>query len=249
MNSKWLAAGGLVLGLALGAGCSPASGALGPTGYEQSLVKYKLGYSDPTTKKFLPDDWVLDNYAYNPANDSWSEKKGNEYRAVRWLDEDGDGTISESERTTESIFDLRFVNARDNAVIWLKVHPLAFSDSKRDLEVVLENYADGLAGTGLFEQSSLFNLTHDKTRQYTTFVVSREATKVGPLAAIQGVIEIAYVEKLRLDPKHRDSKAELVFARVKYLQDVHGKKSGLWPITEHKGGVNYTLTKSDQGYS
>ncbi|HEY1535146.1 MAG TPA: hypothetical protein VGF76_14060, partial [Polyangiaceae bacterium] len=71
-----------------------------------------------------------------------------------------------------------------------------------------------------------------QTRQYTTFVVSREATKVGPLAAIKGVIEIADVEKLRLDASHRDSKAELVFARIKYLKDM-GENDGksLWPTT------------------
>ncbi|HEY3665647.1 MAG TPA: hypothetical protein VGL19_06590, partial [Polyangiaceae bacterium] len=130
------------------------------------------------------------------------------------------------------IFDLRFVDARDNAVIWLKVHPMAFSDSKRDLDVVLENYADGLAGAGLFEQSSLFSLKSDKARQYTTFILSKESTTVGPLAAIKGVIEIADVEKLRLDKAHRDSKAELVFARIKYRKPIGGRdiNASLWPI-------------------
>lgn len=134
------------------------------------------------------------------------------------MDEDGDGSISSSERKDESIFDLRFVNSRDNAVIWLKVHPLAPANADRDLEVILENYADGLAGAGLFEQSSLFGVANDKVRQFTTFIVTKEPAKVRALPAIHGVLEIADVEKLRLDPKHRDSKAELVFAKVSYLE-------------------------------
>jgi hypothetical protein len=229
--NSWAVLG--VAASALGLACSSVGGVLGPTGYEQALVKYKLGYSDPAAKKFLPDEWALDNYAYNATKRTWSEKKGDEYQAERWLDEDGDGTVSPAERTPESVFDLRFVNAHDNAVIWLKVHPLAFSESKRDLEVVLENYADGLAGTGLFEQSSLFNLKHDKARQYTTFIVSKESTTIGALAAIKGVIEIADVERLRLDPTHRDSKAALVFAHVKYRKPVspRGRGTSLWPTT------------------
>jgi len=221
------------------------SGALGPTGYEQAIVKYKVAYADPAAKKFLPDDWALDNYAFNASNAKWKEKTGDRYRAERWLDEDGDGTISESEKTPENIFDLRFVNSRDGAAIWIKVHPLTVNASKRDLGVVLENYADGLAGTGLFEQSGLFGLTTDSARQYTTFVVHKEPILLGPLAAIRGVIEIAEVEKLRLDSTHRDSKAELVFAKVAYLAPIaRATKDSVWPVVDiSSGGVKHSAQR------
>lgn len=234
----------MVLGWFLSTGCTPASGGLGPTGYEQALVKYKLSYANPTTQKFLPEDWALDNFTYVADKRAWKEKTGDQYRAIRLLDEDGDGTISESERTEENVFDLRFVNSRDSAVIWLKVHPMAFRNSKRDLDVMLENYADGLAGAGLFEQSSLFGLEQNVARQYTTFVVEKQALAVGPLSAIRGVIEIAEVEKLRLDRSHRDSKAELVFAKVAYLHPVGSVRptNSPWPMVTGKngqGGVGY----------
>lgn len=250
MKFKWVSALRLVLSVSLVSmvGCTPASGALGATGYEQSVVKYQLGYSDPAAKKFLPDDWRLDNYASDPTTGEWTEKTGHEYRATRWLDEDGDGTISLDERKQENIFDLRFVNARDSAVIWLKVHPVAFGDSKKDLDVVLENYADGVAGAGSFEQSSLFGLKTDTARQYTTFIVSKKATSLGALAAISGVVELADVEKLRLDPQHRDSKAELCFAHVKYLGRWHPKpiKNSVWPVItqETKRGHDYAEVRT-----
>ena len=151
-TSTWFLGLGVGLTMVLCQACTPASGALGAQGYEQSLSKIQVKYSDPAQQKFLPADWVLDNYAYDPIKKSWSEKKGVQYRALRLLDEDADGTVSRAERRNENIFDLRFVNTRDNAVIWLKVHPMEPSAAGRDLDVILENYADGLEGTGLFEQ-------------------------------------------------------------------------------------------------
>ncbi|HYQ27420.1 MAG TPA: hypothetical protein VER04_09370 [Polyangiaceae bacterium] len=222
----------LGLGLVLCTACTSASGALGPQGYEQSLTKYRVNYADASRRKFLPDDWALDNYTYDPAANKWHEKDGVQYRAVRRLDEDGDGTVSRSERHEENLFDLRFVHSRDGAVIWLKVHPMEADDASRDLEVILESYADGLEGTGLFEQSTLFGLEAAKARHYTTFTVKKESLSLGALPAIRGVIEIADVEKLRLDPTHRDSKAELIFAKVTYLERVGISKPSAprWPI-------------------
>jgi hypothetical protein len=227
-DTKWL----LGLALVLSTACSPGSGAFGADGYEQALAKYRVDYVDRSAKKFLPDDWRLDNYSFDPQRSEWKEKTGDQYLALRLLDENGDGSISASEKHTENIFDLRFVNIRDNSVIWLKVHPLAFQDAGRDLDVILENYADGLEGTGLFEQSSLFGLKTDKVRHYTTFIVKKEPTALGPLPAIRGVIEIADVEKLRLDNKHRDAKAELLFAKVAYLQPLAHRNSTQWPTVQ-----------------
>jgi hypothetical protein len=73
-------------------------------------------------------------------------------------------------------------------------------------------------------------------------MVKKEPAALGAhpaLRAIRGVIEIADVEKLRLDPAHRDSKAELVFAKVTYLQTVMGKSKLNWPIV--------SSNSSDQG--
>ena len=238
-SSKWF----LGLGFALCAACTPASGALGPQGYEQSLTKYRLNYADAANQKFLLGDWVLDNYSYDQVARKWTEKKGVQYRAERQLDEDGDGTISSAEKKSENIFDLRFVNSRDNAVIWLKVHPLQATYANVDLDVILEDYADGLEGTGLFEQSTLFGLVHDKARHFTTFMVKKEPTMLGPLPAIRGVVEIADVEKLRLDAAHRDSKAELLFAKVTYLEKLGIRKptASRWPIVTEIGNQGHTV--------
>lgn len=232
------------MGFVLCVACAPAaSGALGPQGYEHSLTKYRVNYVDVANQTFLPSEWLLDNYTYNPSSKLWKEKRGLKYRAERRLDEDGDGTVTPSEKKEESIYDLRFVHSRDNAVIWLKVHPLQPNYASVDLDVILDDYADGLEGTGLFEQSSLFGLEQDKARHFTTFMVKKEATSLGALPAIRGIIEIADVEKLRLDPAHRDSKAELLFAKITYLEKLGGGRPAAprWPIVKQTNPGGYTF--------
>jgi hypothetical protein len=50
------------------------------------------------------------------------------------------------------------LNGRDNGVIWVKAHPFLLADSHRELEVMLNDYADGLSGAGLYAQSNLFSI-------------------------------------------------------------------------------------------
>jgi hypothetical protein len=212
---------GLGVGL-FGAACTPTGGALGADGYEQALTKYRVSYVDKAHRKFLPGDWTLDNFAYDSTYDTWTEKSDERYRTVRQLDENGDGTVSRSERSRERLFDLRFVNSRDGAVIWLKVHPLEPTYSARDLEVMLKDYTSGLEGSGLFEKSTLFSLEASKARNYTALTVNKEATTLGPLPAIRSVIELAEVR----------SKAELVFAKVAYLETTKGETMLRWPVVK-----------------
>lgn len=235
----------LLLVLGLCTGCA-SSGALGPNGYKQAKVNYEVTYSDPANQRFLPEDWALDNFVYDSAKSSWSEKKGNEYRAVRELDEDGDGTIEPSETKKENIYDLRFVNTRDSAVIWVKVHPLTPSTAKRDLDVVFDSYANGLEGTGLFEQSTLFGIEHDKARHFTTFVVDKRAVWLGPLACVRGTVEIADVEKLRLNAAHRDTKSTLLFAHVVYDEPLYGSQpaGAEWPVTREPESKHKVLKRT-----
>jgi hypothetical protein len=48
----------------------------------------------------------------------------------------------------EPIYDLRLANVHDDGFIWSKAHPLTFDDSRLNLDVIIANYADSLAGTG-----------------------------------------------------------------------------------------------------
>ena len=75
----------VVSALGFSTGCA-SSGAIGPNGYTQAQAKYQVTYSDPAKHRFLPEEWTLDNYRYDTVKDKWSEKTGDEYRAIRRLE-------------------------------------------------------------------------------------------------------------------------------------------------------------------
>src|SRR5271165_1947809 len=124
-------------------GCVHSPAQFGATAFLQTDYGYKVAYSDSAGKSFAEGDWALDNYFVDERG-NWKAKKGDKYEAKREFDEDGDGQISSNETSKESIYDLRLLNGRDNGVIWVKAHPLLLADSHRELEVMLNDYADGL---------------------------------------------------------------------------------------------------------
>jgi hypothetical protein len=191
----------------------PTAGVLSAAGYSQETYHYRIGYRDVGQKIFITPDWQLDNYYLDPKFNTLKPKGGPNYEATREFDADGDGVISDFEKTEEFIYDLRFTHAKDDGIIWVKAHPVAASDARRDLEVELGDYADGMAGTGLYAQGNLFNLEKVKARTYTTFVTSKHPVTVGPLSGIVGEIELADTERLRIDSKYRSGKVKVLLAR------------------------------------
>jgi hypothetical protein len=224
----------VALGCLLLSGCVHNSGQFGATAYLQSDYGYKVAYSDPAGKSFAGGDWALDNYFVDEMGDL-KPKKGNNYEAKREFDEDGDGQISSSETSQENIYDLRLLNRRDNGVIWVKAHPLLPADAHRDLEVTLNDYADGLAGAGLYAQSNLFSVERVHERHFTTFVTAKSQVTLGDVPGLAGTVELAEVEKLRLDPSFRSAKVRVVLAKF-YFYDC-GSHFGRhpWPTVSHDG--------------
>jgi hypothetical protein len=225
----------VALGCLLLSGCVHNSGQFGATAYLQSDYGYKVAYSDAAGKAFAGGDWTLDNYFVDERGNS-KPKKGNNYEAKREFDEDGDGQISSSETSQEYIYDLRLLNGRDNGVIWVKAHPLLPTDAHRDLEVVLNDYADGLSGAGLYAQSNLFSIERVHERHFTTFVTAKSDVNVGDVPGLEGTVELAEVEKLRLDPSFRSAKVRVVLVKFYFYEcNSHTRATRPWPIVTHDG--------------
>lgn len=204
-------------------GCKPTVRFASP-GFVKEDVGLYIPYVDVGTRTLLSPDWQLDNYYFR--GNAWKEKNGPAYEAVREMDWDGDGQISLSERRPEHIFDLRFVNRRDNGVIWVKVHPVLPADAYQRLGVIMNNYADDLSGTALYAEGGLFNLRRAKERQHTTFLVDLAPTTLAGHDAFMGTIEIAEVSKLQYEPNHRDSKVRVLFSKYVKLDKLTSEK---WP--------------------
>ena len=218
----------------LAVGCGHEGGALDPSGFRQDTYGYRVSYADAKLQSFLGADWLLDNYYPSERTGKLVAKGGDAYVATREFDADGNGQIEAGERSREDIYDLRFTNTHDDGVIWLKAHPLLASEAQRDLEVMVSDYADGLAGEGLYAQSNLFSIERSRARRFVTFVVDRTPIKVGPLQGLSATIEVAEAEKLKLDPAHRDSKIQIVFAPLNFYTSKRAR-DGNWPVVDVDG--------------
>jgi hypothetical protein len=227
---RLLAAAALLLGSCV------SKGTIGPNGFEQPVFRYRFAYQDPAHGLFLGPDWQLDNFFAEMG--SFKAKRGPEYVATREIDEDGDGVITQWEKNEEPVYDLRFVNVHDDGIIWIKAHPLPAPQAQKDLDVILNGYADGLSGTGLYAQFNLFNLERVHARQFTSFVVYKGSATLANNPALVGVIELAESERLRFDPQYRSAKIKIAFARFAYHEPLGGL-SKPWPVVKYQGKDRY----------
>jgi hypothetical protein len=196
-------------------GCAETGSTWNAAGYKQSVFGYAVAYRDAKAHAMAGLDWQVDNHRRDAMTGEWQEKTGSEYMATREQDLNQDGTISTGERVEEAIFDLRLTNKRNNGVMWTKAHPFLVEQADRDLEVILDNYVDALSGNGLYAQGSMFGVERTKARNFTTFLVSKTLGRIGGRDALMGTIEIAEVDRLKQDPKHRSGVVRLVLVKIR----------------------------------
>jgi hypothetical protein len=201
----------------LATGCANTGSSWKPSGYRQDVFGYEVGFRDTKARMLAGPDWQLDNHRYDNAGGAWEEKTGDDYMATRALDWDQDGTVSPSEQTKEPIFDIKLVNKRNNGVIWTKAHPFLPEDADNELDVLLTNYVEGLSGYGRYAQGNLFGIEKARTKNFMTFLVTKELTKIGPHDAIAGTVEIAEVDRLKHDPSARSGIVKIVMVKVRCL--------------------------------
>jgi hypothetical protein len=211
-------------------GCASAGVAFGPTHYEHLGFHYKIAYAGKA-KELLGPDWRLDNLKFNRATNRWESKRGPEYIWTREQDLNADGTIDLGESHEEGVYDLRYQHERDRGVIWTKAHPLLRRNAAKDLDVILENYAEQLSGEGLYSAGTIFSAETVKSRRYVSFIVERTPIQIGPNLGVVGVIELAEVERLRLDPNHRSARLKIVFSKLTYQNP---SLSGAVPGGQHR---------------
>ena len=207
------------LGVAVStAGCMTATGAWSEQGFAETTFGWRASYA-PGTTALLGPDWRLDNWVVDDYGALVPKRRG-AYVASDEDEEATEGPGSRSERHRIFVYDLKYLNVRNNGVIWAQTRRMHRRDTDRDLDVLLANYVDSLAGTGLYEQGTVFGGQTIKIRSFTAFVTDRQPVKLGPYPAISAVIELAETEKLRLDPNARMSKIAVAITKFQYLEKV-----------------------------
>ncbi len=114
----------VIVSLGSAVGCTTSSGEWNKQGFEEKTYGWKAGYPAGQTR-LLGAAWQLDNW-YDDSG-ALVAKDGPKYVAILEEDEDRDGKIDSSETRKVFVYDLKYVNARDNGVIWVQtrtMHPL-----------------------------------------------------------------------------------------------------------------------------
>jgi hypothetical protein len=243
---NWLL--GALLSGWLAGGCATSGGMFNEAGYRQVAFGYQVAFRDAKAKAFAGADWQLDSHRHDKISGQIEEKDGNDYVAVREEDLNQDGNIGFGERSEEPIYDLKLLNKKNNGVIWAKAHPFLPETAETDIEVILDNYVDSLAGHGRYAQGNLFGIERSKVRNYTTYLVGKRIEKIGSRDALVGTIEIAEVDRLKADPAHRSGVIKLALVKIRCFTigncrrenpDVNvetGKRElDRWPLVDCRG--------------
>jgi hypothetical protein len=205
--------------LALSVGCTPAS-TFGADGYHHELLPYSVHYSSPPKKTFVSEDWKIDNYETAADGSPTQPKSGEHYRGTIRLD-----LGNQQYRTLSAdYFDLRLENKRTAAVLWVQTRPADADDIERDLRVLVEEFAEQLAGANLYleeRDSTEKSRPVARERSFATKIVDGQNVKFQGRDAYVATIEIANVDQLKLDPNARSFIAKIMFVRTGYTRDLN----------------------------
>jgi hypothetical protein len=185
--------------------------------FETDGLHYRSGglavaFRDPARFAFVPGPWRLDNWVLGYGN-TISPRSGPRFEGDLLIDLDGDGRAE----TCKSFFaDIELRNVETEGSIWVFMRELPGFRKQVSLDVLLEEYADGLTYQERERTGSInfWTVTTATTRSYAARIVSREHVKLGPYDAVLATIETANLEQLKLDPRSRDGYLRLLIARI-----------------------------------
>ncbi len=187
----------LVATIALVVACTPS--AFGPTGYSQPDEQYRIRASSP---KVLEGDWVLDSH-HGDSPDKLKPKQSDKYLVVFPVDIDGDGDVDYEHE--KPLYDLRWEHAKDSTSIWVRTIPIPSKLARKDERVLLLNYIERIAGSGL-EFASYDGVVTAIASRYGTKVLGIRELEVGKQEAHVADVEIVNLDQLEADesaPRHR----------------------------------------------
>ena len=175
-------------------------------GFTHAELLYGVDFGDAAARRFLPDEWILDNYEPpRTGPKAFTPRSGPAYRGLRRVDVDGDGKLEDHESYRTSHYDLRFVHTLDNGVLALSSRRLLTRDATRSLDAMLRNIVESLSGVGHFMALSDGDVVRTESKEFAATIRERKA---GPLGApgsesISAVVDVANLSRLALDPGHR----------------------------------------------
>jgi len=205
--------------------CGPsAKGEIRDDGLFIDPCGYCISFAQKPDKVFINNDWLVDDWIYESGFGGYTKKKGKEYYGNILTDADDDGTM---ESTPGYFFDLKLINKKTNGVIWIQTFDMPAKHEQKQLDVLLDNYVDSLAGTGYYIEGNIYSLLHSKERKYATKIVQQQTTTLGNRNAIRARIEIADIDQQKFNPDTPVDLLEVVILKVPIEKMLYNPNVGL----------------------
>ena len=231
--NAWCRGWVLVLGL-VALACGPTGrGAVSADGFRHNDYGYRvLPVKDGG---LMAESWKLDNFYEDSEKDVQSgqtkkfvkPKDGKEWVVEYELDHDGDGEVDS--KVEELIYDLRFEHREHDGVIFLRTIPLSTDMKEKKLSVLMDRYVEGIAGAGyeVVSLNSRVRLLLEK--RYAAALVSKNATTLAGRDAFMAILDVANTDQLKIDPKARKERVELVILHTDFVYKHQGVNKDIKP--------------------
>jgi hypothetical protein len=200
------------------AACATTPGSFRPDGFHHEHVPYEVRYADAGKRSFVSADWQIDNYVNKSG--TLEPKMGEGYKTRRVIE-----LFDEEAKPVEVYaYDLRLTHRRDNGTIWMRAEFLPPRHAQRDLDSLIKNYVENLSGTGIF--ASYLVPTTLQTRTHAAAIVETRDLEISGFPAREAIIDIANVDRLKLDPTSRSARLRLVLIDTPYTIVRHDPRAG-----------------------
>jgi hypothetical protein len=192
------------------AGCA-STPPFGSHGYIHPGGQYRIVAQTPTV---LGRDWILDSHS-GSSTDELEPKTGPDYEVTYKFDADGDG--EDDVEYDLPLYDAYWTHQVDSSSIWIRTIPIPDRLSQKDAKVLLMNYIERIAGSGLTFANYEGDVTA-RVNRYGTKIASSSRVMLGETPASAAEIEIVNLDQLELDPSAPRHHAKLVLAHsLKWL--------------------------------
>jgi hypothetical protein len=189
-----------------GAGCAASFDA---AGFKHPSYPLTVSYGDRATCSFIADAWRLDNYFLDERGCPTDRKQGPGYERSLRRDFVGSGgqQLYEGPR-----YEILLHHRRNEGRIWLSLVPITAGDAELALRAFVDRYAIGLSEQG-HVHVDVAGQVRVSTAEYAARVLERRGRTIGGVKAMEGTLELANLNQLKLDPESRHSRVRIVFAR------------------------------------
>lgn len=212
------------LTIAFVTGCATGAGTFQPDGFHHADLPIVVRYHSPSSWGFVGPDWRVDNFLLDDTGKPGQAKTAKGYVEDRAIDYDGDGR-ADAQRDVP-VYDLRLVNRRTDAAMWLQEIPLPERDKDRSLQVLLDDLVESISGTGFYSVPLGHRRSTVRANTFAARVVKSDAGQLGGFPSLDATIEVVNLDQQKVDPSAKAAVGRVILVRTAYAKWVFAGTPG-----------------------